>query len=117
MQDDCYIIADGGWKAETCRIVEKNKKGKEMDKDWACNIVPKSLLVARYFAKEQEGIVGLETELENVTAQRSELEEDHGGEGGAFGALDKVNKATVGARLKEIGGLFARDDEETQQEV
>jgi type I restriction enzyme M protein len=27
MQDDCYIIADDGWKAETYRIIMKDKKG------------------------------------------------------------------------------------------
>jgi type I restriction enzyme M protein len=29
MQDDCYAIAQDGWKAETYRIIEKDKKGKE----------------------------------------------------------------------------------------
>jgi type I restriction enzyme M protein len=47
----------------------------------------------------------------------SELEEEHSGEEGAFSALDKVNKASVTARLKEIRGLFARDDEETREEA
>jgi type I restriction enzyme M protein len=28
MQDDCYLIAADGWKAETTRIIEKDKKGK-----------------------------------------------------------------------------------------
>ena len=53
MQDDCYLIAADGWKAETYRIIEKDKKGKEKDKGWTCDLVPKSLIVARYFAKEQ----------------------------------------------------------------
>jgi hypothetical protein len=26
MQDDCYLIADEGWKAKTYRIIEKDKK-------------------------------------------------------------------------------------------
>ena len=47
----------------------------------------------------------------------SELEEEHGGEEGVFAALDKVTKANVTARLKEIGGLFARDDEDTGEEA
>ena len=34
----------------------------------------------------------------------TELEEEHGGEEGAFAELDKVNKANVTARLKEIKG-------------
>jgi sporulation protein YlmC with PRC-barrel domain len=41
MQDDAYLIADGGWKAETYRVVErkKDKNGKETvkDKGWACD--------------------------------------------------------------------------------
>ena len=69
MQDDCYLIADDGWKAETYRIIEKDKKGKEKDKGWTCDLVPKALIVARYFAKEQEAIDKLAAELEGVTAQ------------------------------------------------
>jgi type I restriction enzyme M protein len=117
MQDDCYLIAADGWKAETYRIIEKDKKGKEKDKGWACDLVPKPLIVTRYFAKEQEAITQLEAELESVTARMSELEEEHGGEEGVFSALDKVNKANVTARLKEIRGLFATDDEETREEA
>jgi type I restriction enzyme M protein len=79
--------------------------------------VPKALIVARYFAKEQEAITQLEAEQESVTARMTELEEEHGGEEGVFSALDKVNKASVTARLKEIRGLFATDDEETREEA
>ncbi|RIK69036.1 type I restriction endonuclease subunit M, partial [candidate division KSB1 bacterium] len=102
MQDDCYLIAADGWKAETYRIIEKDKKGKEKDKGWACDLVPKALIVARYFAKEQEVINRLQAELESVTARMNELEEEHGGEEGAFSELEKINKANVSARLDEL---------------
>ncbi|WP_235185956.1 type I restriction-modification system subunit M [Methylomarinum vadi] len=39
MQDDCYLIAADGWKAETYRIIETDKKGKEKDKGWACDLL------------------------------------------------------------------------------
>jgi type I restriction enzyme M protein len=112
MQDDCYLIAADGWKAETARVLVKNSKGKEVDKGWACDLVPKPLIVSRYFAKFQEAINGLEAELESLTARISELEEEQGGEEGAFAGLDKVNKATVAARLKEIKG-----DKEAKEEA
>jgi len=112
MQDDCYLIADDGWKAATYRIVEKDKKGKEKDKGWACDLVPKQLIVDRYFAVQQATIRELEAALESVTAQMSELEEEHGGEEGAFAELDKVNKASVAARLKELKG-----DKEAKDEI
>ncbi|MFO0698946.1 MAG: type I restriction-modification system subunit M [Nitrospira sp.] len=112
MQDDCYFIADDGWKAETYRIIEKDKKGKEKDKGWTCDLVPKTLIVARYFAKEQEAIDQLTAELEAVSARLTELEEEHGGEEGAFSELDKVNKAEVIKRLREI-----KDDQDSKDEA
>jgi type I restriction enzyme M protein len=102
MQDDCYLIATDGWKAETYRVIEKDKKGKEKDKGWTCDLVPKPLIVDRYFAAQQAAIREQEATLESVAAQMTELEEEHGGEEGAFSELDKVNKANVTARLKEL---------------
>ncbi len=102
MQDDCYSIAADGWKAETTRIIERDKKGKEKDKGWTCDLIPKRLIVARYYAEEQKAIDQLALELETVAAMLAELEEEHGGEEGAFPAPDKVNKASVTVRLKEL---------------
>ena len=112
MQDDCYLIAADGWKAETSRIIEKDKKGKERDKGWTCDLIPKPLIVARYYAKEQAKIDTLAAELEGVTARLAELEEEQSGDEGAFSELDKVNKANVTARLKEIKG-----DKEAKEEA
>ena len=102
MQDDCYLIAADGWKAETSRIIEKDKKGKEKDKGWTCDLIPKALIVARYFGTEQTTIDRLTVELESVTARLTEMEEEHSGEDGALAELDKVNKASVTQRLKEL---------------
>jgi type I restriction enzyme M protein len=113
MQDDCYLIAADGWKAETYRIIEKDKKSRERDKGWTCDLVPKTLIVARYFAVDQEAIDKLALELKSVVAQMAELEDEHGGEDGAFSELDKVNKAEVTRRLKEIKRDKEAKDEAT----
>ena len=102
MQDDVYLIAADGWNAETYRIIEKDKKGKERDKGWICDLIPKSLIVARYFSKEQSAIDALNSELESATANTTELEEEHGGEEGVFADFEKINLASVSARLKEL---------------
>jgi type I restriction enzyme M protein len=102
MQDDAYLIAADGWVAAPSRIVETDKKGKQKDKGWACDLVPKALIVARYFAKEQAAFDARQAELDAATASIAELEEEHGGEEGFLGALDKIAKAEVNARLKEI---------------
>jgi type I restriction enzyme M protein len=112
MQDDCYLIAADGWKAETTRVLVKSNRGKEVDKGWTCDLVPKSLIVARYFAAEQAAMNGLQSELEALVAEMTEMAEEHGGEEDAFSELDKVNRANVAVRLKEI-----RDDKEAREEA
>jgi len=107
MQDDLYLIAADGWKASTYRVIEqkKNKDGKvikEVDKCWACDLLPKSLIVARYFAAEQAAIDQLAADLDTTEAQLTELEEEHSGEDAAFSGFDKINKAAVKERLDEL---------------
>ncbi len=69
MQDDCYLIAADGWKAETYRDHREGQEGQGEGQGWACDLVPKPLIVARYFAKEQAAIDQLAAELESVTRQ------------------------------------------------
>ena len=107
MQDDVYLIAADGWKATTYRVIETKKgkdgkPGKQVDKGWTCDLIPKPLIVARYFAKEQAALDQLATDLESVTARLAELEQEHNGDEGVFAELDKINKATVSTRLREI---------------
>jgi type I restriction enzyme M protein len=111
MQDDCYLIASGGWKAEVNRIIEKDKKGKEKDKGWYCDLIPKPILVRYYFHKEQEAITALESEVESLTARITELEEEHGGDEGAFSECEKISKPEVKKRLKDIKGDPESKDE------
>ena len=102
MQDDCYLIATDGWKAEPYRVIETDKKGREKDKGWACDLVPKDLVIAHYFAKEQATLDAVNTELERVAASLAELEEEHSGDDAALSGFDKVNKAAIQDRLREL---------------
>ncbi|MDI9778674.1 type I restriction-modification system subunit M [Pseudomonas putida] len=103
MQDDAYLIAADGWKAETYRIIEKDKKGKEKDKGWACDLLPKHLIVARYFSAEQTKIDQISADLEAISAALAELVEEHSGDEGVFADLDKINAAAVKERIKDVG--------------
>lgn len=117
MQDDCYLIAVDGWVATTYRIIEekKNKDGKvtkTTDKGWTCDLIPKALVINRYFAEQQQAIDALNTELETLQSQKTEMEEEHSGEEGAFAELDKINKGNINARLKEVKGDPESEGEE-----
>lgn len=102
MQDDFYLISADGWSANTYRIIEKDKKGKEKDKGWTCDLIPKDLIVAKYFSNEQKELEDTKSELESLISQISEMAEEYGGEEGAFSELEKVTKANATSRLKEI---------------
>jgi type I restriction enzyme M protein len=116
MQDDLYLIAVDGWKASTYIVREekKNKEGKvtkTIDKGWACDLLPKPLIVARYFAAEQAAIDQLAADLDAIDAQLIELEEEHSGEDAVFSGFDKINKVSVKERLEELDGdREARDE-------
>ena len=118
MQDDAYLIAEDGWKAQTYRVIETKKSkdgqpGKTVDRGWVCDLVPKALLVQHHFAGEQAQLDALAAELESTEASLVELEEEHGGDDAAFGGFDnKINDKEVKARIKEIG-----DDAEAADEL
>ena len=97
MQDDTYLIAVDGWKAETYRVLETVKSGKkqgqEVDRGWACDLVPKPYIVNRYFADEQQAIRDLETERDNAEALLTDLVEEQGGEEGPLNGVNNKSDA------------------------
>jgi type I restriction enzyme M protein len=93
MQDDFYLIAADGWKAETTRISVTNKKGKVVDKGWFCDLVPKQLVVDRHFPTEQAHVLQLESTLSTLESDIVALQEEHSGEGGALKDVDTKSEA------------------------
>jgi type I restriction enzyme M protein len=123
MQDDCYLIADAGWKAgaqpREIRQV-KNKEGKLVwpekedfkkgKRRFKSDLVPAALLIARYFAAERDAIAALEAELAGIEQQLDEKREEQSGEDGLLveviegeGEKQKITAKGVKARLKDIG--------------
>lgn len=105
MQDDVYIIIDDGWKANTYRILEKNKKGKEIDKGWTCDILPKFIVIDEYFKDEKKEIEDLESKRDEVVRQMEEMQEENSGDEGlledAKTEKGTLTKASVSKRIKE----------------
>lgn len=95
MQDDMYLIAADGWKAELAAV--EGKKG-EME----CDLVPKYLVINRYFAGEKQAIEDLQVKLDSASREIEELIEKNNGEEGYFAEFEKINKANVTFRIKEI---------------
>ena len=124
MQDDCYLLAAEGWSkgAQPREILKvKNKDGKlvwpeEHDylKDkrrFKSDLVPATVLIARYFATERDAIAALEAELASIEQQLDETREESNSDGELMlaeviegeGEKQKVTAKALKARLKEIG--------------
>ncbi len=110
MQDDTHIITVDGWKFgnEVIRL-QKENKGKKKDVEGLAGLegrlIPISLAIKTYFAKEQATIDELNAALEQVGVDMETLKDEHGGEEGLLSEVidnDKIKKAEVQRRVKEI---------------
>jgi type I restriction enzyme M protein len=132
MQDDCYLIADAGWKEgaqprEMFKIKGENgklawpketydyEKGKRRFKS---DLLPSALLITRYFVAEQETLSALEAELASIEQQLDEMREEQSGEEGLLteviegeGEKQKITVKALKTRLKEIG----RDSDDAEE--
>jgi type I restriction enzyme M protein len=97
MQDDCYLVAADGWKAEL-KIIKQSKSSVEYD----CELLPKTYVIDSYFHLEKQKLSELQSKSDSISAELEALVEEYSGEDGYFSALDKINKNTVAARLKTI---------------
>ncbi|TLP79755.1 type I restriction-modification system subunit M [Maribacter sp. ACAM166] len=108
MKDDVYLLAEDGWVAKTKRILEKNSKGKEVDKGWTCDLIPKQLVIDKYLASEQQALNDLVAQLETKQAEITTYNEEHAGEEGLLSDAtnDKgtITKTTLTKYLKSIKG-------------
>lgn len=108
MQDDAWMIVSDGWQAR-------------LDGKPNTDLIPNTLIIARYFAAEQAAIEQLEVERDAISRQMEEMDEEHGGEDGLLndGKNDKgkLTKTSVKARLSEIKGDKDAADERKMLEA
>jgi len=117
MQDDVYMIVSDGWReAAKPRLIIEDKEKKTKEKPdftvgrlkYKAELIPTALVIARYFTAEQGTIEKLEAEVAAIEQSMEEMAEEHSGEEGLLAEAkndkDKLTKASVAARLKEIKG-------------
>jgi type I restriction enzyme M protein len=123
MQDDAYLIAAQGWQegAQVREILQvRDKNGKltwPEPHDYAIgrrrfksDLLPATLLVARYFSQEYAAIQELEADLATTEQQLEESMAEQGGEEGLLVEViegedekQKITAKVLKARLKVIG--------------
>ena len=125
MQDDVHLIAADGW-AEAAKprgANEDRHRGVQEAPDltigrrkYKMDLIPPTLIVARFFADEQAGIERQQAEQATAAGKLEEFVEEHRGEGGpledAVSDKGKVSKAGVKERLKAIRDQPESGDEQ-----
>ena len=113
MQDDVYLIAAAGWvEASKPRHIIQNKQVKETPdlvikkNKYKMDLIPPALIVARYFAEEQDAIEMLQAKQETAVQTLEEYIEEHTGEdrllADAVNDSGNVTASSVKARLKAL---------------
>ena len=112
MQDDVYLITAEGWQAgRVLRSPYENeppdltiKKGNKTHK-FVGELVPATLLLKRFFSKEQRELDEVEAKLAELTQRNEEFEEEHDDDEGALNGLEGktgITKANVQLRVIEL---------------
>jgi type I restriction enzyme M protein len=104
MKDDLYMLIEDGWKAKLEPITDA--KGKVKKGEFECSLIPKSLLVNRFFKSEHQVVIALEQQMESIAANIQEIVEEHNSEEGllldATNDSNKITKASLQQRKKEL---------------
>ena len=102
MKDDVYILVEDSWKAELKEVV--TKKGVVTDYD--CELIPKELIINRYFQAEKAAIETLEAQKDEIVRQQEQMQEEYGGDEGLLEEVTsdsgKITNNNVNHRLKVI---------------
>ena len=128
MQDDVYLIAAAGWvEAAKPRHIIQNKQVKETPdlvikkNKYKMDLIPPALIVARYFAEEQDAIEMLQAKQETAVQTSEEYIEEHAGEDGLLAdAVNDSGNITVGGvkeRLKALTTLHETQDNDEEQDA
>lgn len=116
MHDDIYLIVSDGWKVgnEIEWIYKETKKkdgtivkSKE-PVDYEGRLIPKELLINKYFNEDKEGIEEHEAKKQEIVSAQDEMLEEHGVEEGLLIEVindNKISKTSLTKRIKEIKSL------------
>jgi type I restriction enzyme M protein len=112
MQDDCYLISQNGWNVSIFH--PKTKSGNE--KGWDSELIPKNIVISKYFDQDQNSIDDFQNNLEKIEQQKETLEEENStGDEDVFSEArsntDKITKGEITKRLKIIKNVSEFSDE------
>lgn len=119
MQDDVYALVFDGWTAGRAvdrEMVERGGRATGKMRSFEGRVIPKMLLIGRYFAAEQEALDRLEDDRDEAARLMDQMKREQGGEDGLLAEVvnDKGN-ITKGALQKRIRAI--KNDPDAVEEL
>ena len=122
MQDDVYIIASDEWGAgnEVVRLQKENKDKVKKDITGLVGLegrlIPISLMIKIYFAREQLNLDNFQAELDQAVSEMEDMKEEQGGDDGLLSDVvnekGNITKGELNKRLKE-----AKNEPDSEEEL
>jgi len=101
MQDDSYLISLRGWDASSDESVD----GKDSAKYWDSELVPKDVLIDKFFAEQKAVLEKMQEELDDISQQIQSMDEENRGDEDLLSEVrgDKgITKADTARRITQI---------------
>ena len=123
MQDDVYLIATDGW-VQASKPRNPDQDIKEIPdltikkKKYKMDLIPPALIVARYFAAEQDAIEALQTKQATAESELTEYIEEHTGEDGLLtDAINDSGNITAKSVKERLKATQSEPDSQEEREV
>ena len=110
MQDDTYLVSFNGWNVSLVDIKDKNDKVK----GWDSELIPKEIVISKYFSKQRDELESFQTELDSISQEKKAMDEENQGEEDLFVEVrngEKISNKDVAKRIKEIKNDPDSEDE------
>ncbi len=112
MQDDVFLISQNGWDITIFLI----KDEKDNVKGWDSELIPKNIIIEKYFLSDKEKLDVLQVKLNQIIQQMLILDEENEGDEDIFSeARSDTRKITKTKILKRIKDLV--NDPESSDEL
>lgn len=101
-KDDLYMVTDTGWIPSLS--FAKDKKGVIKKNEFDSELLPKSIIISKYFDVDNKLIESKSNELNNLISEFDGIVEENTGDESLFNEDDKVNEKALKDLKKESSG-------------
>lgn len=111
LEDDIHILMQEGYAAakEVANLGKTDKKGKTRVIGWEGVLVPKALVIARFFAAERQAADAAAAKAEELESKLAETAEEQGGEDGPLAdCMKEGDSAGLDPKLVEAAAKAIR---------